>query len=150
MAKDAVRPAAWLFKEEPGHYSFADLERDGLTLWEGVTNALARQHLRQVLPGDRVLYYHTGKERAIVGDARITEGARPDPKSDDPKAVVVGVEPVRPWAVPLTLERIKKDPQLKTWDLVRLPRLSVVPISTEQLARLEELAASLPSAKAVS
>ena len=130
----------WLFKEEPSHYSFADLERDGETGWSGVANSLARLNLREVRPGDRVLFYHTGKERAIVGEMRALTGPLPDPTSDDPKAVCVRVKAVRAWPKPLTLDRIKREPDFRTWDLVRLPRLSVVAVSPEQWNRLEELA----------
>ena len=89
--------------------------------------------------GDRVLYYHTGKERAIVGEMRIIASAAADPNSTDPKAVVVEVEAVRRWPRPVSLETIKQDMLLKTWDLVRLPRLSVVPVSPEQWQRIVEL-----------
>jgi predicted RNA-binding protein with PUA-like domain len=141
MAKKAVPQAGgWLFKEEPDHYSYQDLLRDGETLWDGVDNNLARKNLRQVKPGDRVLYYHTGKERAIVGEMRVVDGPMADPAGDDSKAVVVKVEPVKQWQEPLPLERIKQDPQLAGWDLVRLARLSVVPVSPEQWQRVEELA----------
>src|SRR4051812_18191721 len=85
----------WLFKEEPDHYSYGALERDGATLWDGVTNNLALKNLRGVRPGDRVLFYHTGDEKAIVGEMRVVEGPMPDPAADDPKRVVVKVEPVR-------------------------------------------------------
>jgi predicted RNA-binding protein with PUA-like domain len=129
----------WLFKEEPDHYSFQDLQRDGQALWDGVTNNLARQNLRQVREGDRVLYYHTGKVKAVVGEMRVAAGPRPDPASDDPKAVVVEVVPVRAWDRPVALERIKKDPLLAGWELVRLPRLSVLPVSEAQWRRVEEL-----------
>ncbi len=131
----------WLFKEEPDHYSYADLERDGATWWNGVSNNLARQHLRQVKAGDRVLYYHTGKEKAIVGEMRVIAGPKADPDADDPKAAVVQVEAVARWPSPVTLERIKAEPALAGWDLVRLPRLSVVPVSAEQWRRLEEMSA---------
>jgi predicted RNA-binding protein with PUA-like domain len=134
-----TEPAKWLFKEEPEVYNFSDLERDGTTLWQGINNPLARKNLRNVTIGDRALYYHTGKERAIVGEMQITEGPMPDPDSDDSKAVVVRVEAAGRWPVPLTLERIKKDKVLAAWDLVRLPRLSVVPISPAQWERLQEL-----------
>ena len=81
MAKKQASPApgGWLFKEEPTHYSYAQLEKDGSTLWSGVANPLALKHLRQVRVGDRVLYYHTGKELAIVGEMRVTEAAQADP-----------------------------------------------------------------------
>lgn len=129
----------WLFKEEPGHYSLADLERERRTLWDGVTNNLARKNLRQVKAGDRILFYHTGTEKAIVGEMRAVADPRPDPASDDPKAVVVEVELVRRLHSPVSLERVKKEPLLAGWDLVRLPRLSVLPVSEAQWRRVEEL-----------
>jgi predicted RNA-binding protein with PUA-like domain len=131
--------AGWLFKEEPEHYSFADLEKDGTTFWEGVTNNLARQNLRKVRKGDRVLYYHTGKEKAVVGEMVVTRDAEADPLSGDPKAVGVQVRPVRRLQFPVTLERIKADRSLASWDLVRLPRLSVVPVNLTQWRRVEQL-----------
>jgi predicted RNA-binding protein with PUA-like domain len=132
--------ARWLFKVEPGCYSFADLERDGTTLWDGVTNALARKHLRQVQPGDRIWFYHTGDEKAIVGLMEAVTGPQPDPNEDDSKSVVVEVIPVKRLKSPVTLARIKDDPLLADWELVRLPRLSVMPVSDAQWRRVEELA----------
>ena len=129
----------WLFKEEPDHYSFEDLERDGSAVWEGVSNALARQNLRKVKRGERILYYHTGKEKAVVGEMKALSDSMPDPKDADPKAVVVKVQAVRRWPRPVTLKRIKADPELADWDLVRLPRLSVVPVSEAQWRRVHEL-----------
>jgi predicted RNA-binding protein with PUA-like domain len=136
----------WLFKEEPTHYNFADLERDGTTLWDGVDNNQARLFLRQVKAGDRVLYYHTGSEKAVVGEMIVTAGPQPDPSSDDPKAVVVEVRPVRRLQSPVSLARIKADPTLADWLLVRNSRLSVMPVSAEQWQRIEELAAEGDSA----
>jgi predicted RNA-binding protein with PUA-like domain len=138
--KKSAAAGGWLFKEEPDHYNFADLERDGEAWWDGVNNNLARRNLRSVQAGDRVLYYHTGKERAVVGEMSVLEGPTPDTKSDDPKAVTVKVKAVRSWPRPVTLEEIKKDPAFAGWDLVRLPRLSIVPVSAEQWQRLENLA----------
>lgn len=131
--------ARWLFKEEPTHFCFSDLIREGKTVWNGVTNALARQHLRQVKKGDRVWFYHTGKDKAIVGEMRVVTDACPDANDADPKAVVVEVEPVKALAHPVTLETIKADPGLADWDLVRLPRLSVLPVTLEQWRRIEQL-----------
>jgi predicted RNA-binding protein with PUA-like domain len=131
--------ARWLLKEEPDHYSFEDLVRDGKTVWDGVTNALARQHLRRVRAGDRVLYYHTGKQKAVVGEMRVSGAPRPDPGDDDPKSVVVEVEPVRAFAQAVPLAVIKEDATLADWDLVRLPRLSVMPVTVEQWQRVVEL-----------
>jgi predicted RNA-binding protein with PUA-like domain len=131
--------AYWLFKEEPAHYSFADLERDGTTLWDGVTNNLARQNLRKVRPGDRVFYYHTGKEKAVVGEMRVVGDPQADPDSDDPKAVAMEVRAVRRLPRPVSLTRIKHDAQLADWDLIRLPRLSVLAVTEEQWRRVEQL-----------
>ena len=132
--------ALWLFKQEPTCYSFSDLERDGTTIWDGVANALARKYLRQVKPGDRIFFYHTGKEKSIIGEMKIAAGPTTDPKSDDPQSVVVEVKTVRRLANPVTLATIKADKLLAKWDLVRLPRLSVLPVTSEQWARVEELA----------
>jgi len=130
-----------LFKQEPEQYSFADLVRDGRTVWDGVTNNLALQHLRQVREGDRVLFYHTGKEKAIVGEMRVVAGPR-TPEDGDPKAVVVEVEPVRAFGRPVTLTAVKGDAELAGWELVRLPRLSVMPVTEAQWRRIEECASS--------
>ena len=100
----------WLFKEEPDHYSFADLQRDGKTIWDGVTNAQARNYLRQVRPGDRALFYHTGKEKAIVGEMTVIGEPGADSASDDPKSVVVEVEAVRALDRPVSLAEIKDVP----------------------------------------
>jgi predicted RNA-binding protein with PUA-like domain len=131
--------AYWLFKEEPEHYSLADLERDGRTVWDGVANNLALRNLRKVKPGDRVLFYHTGKEKAVVGEMRVVTAPRPD-ASGDAKQVVLDVELVRRWPRPVFLAQIKDDSQLTDWDLVRLPRLSVVPMTKTQWNRVRELA----------
>jgi predicted RNA-binding protein with PUA-like domain len=130
--------ADWLFKEEPGHYSYADLERDGETVWDGVTNAAARLNLRKVRKGDRVLYYHTGKEKAIVGELVAVSDALSDPKDSDPKAVLVKVKAVRRLH-PVALSRIKRDPALADWELVRFSRLSVMPVTKAQWKRIQEL-----------
>jgi predicted RNA-binding protein with PUA-like domain len=129
----------WLFKEEPEHYNFADLERDGETLWSGVKNPLARQNLSKVKRGERIFYYHTGKEKAVVGEIEAIDDPTPDPKESDPKAVVVKVKAVRRLARPVTLKQIKEDPKLAQWDLVRLSRLSVVPVSEAQWRRVLEI-----------
>jgi predicted RNA-binding protein with PUA-like domain len=134
--------AYWLFKEEPEHYSFADLERDGATLWDGVRNNLARSNLRKVQRGDRILFYHTGKDKAAVGEMCAVSEPMPDPNGTDSKAVAVKVQPVRRLQHPVPLARIKQDPVLADWDLVRLPRLSVMPVTEAQWRRVEELSES--------
>lgn len=129
MAKTAS--GGWLFKEEPDHYAYEDLERDGETRWEGVKNALALKNLRQAQVGDRVLYYHTGKVRAIVGEAQVAAA--------DAQAGAVKITPVKRWERPVTLERIKKEPSLASWELVRMSRLSVMPVTAEQWQKVVEL-----------
>jgi predicted RNA-binding protein with PUA-like domain len=131
--------AYWLFKEEPEHYNFGDLERDETTLWDGVLNNLALQNLRQVKRGDLVLYYHTGKEKAIVGEMHAVSDAMPGRDSSDPKSVVVKVEALRRLTHPVPLSRIKSDRKLAKWELVRLPRLSVLPVTEAQWLRVQEL-----------
>jgi predicted RNA-binding protein with PUA-like domain len=130
----------WLFKTEPSAYSFAQLQRDGRTIWDGVTNALALKHLAQVRRGDAVFIYHTGGERAVVGLARVVSGARADPAGRDPKHLVVDLVPVAPLPRPVGLAEIKAEPALKHWDLVRLPRLSVLAVSAAQRQAIEHLA----------
>lgn len=132
--------ALWLFKQEPTCYSFADLVRDGRTAWDGVSNALARKHLRQVKRGDRILFYHTGKDKAVVGVMRAVSDARPEPTADDPGAVVVDVEPVEALSRPVPLSEIKADKTLAQWELVRMARLSVMPATEAQWRRVEKLA----------
>lgn len=139
MAKKSSKTGRWLFKEEPCCYNYSQLEKDGFTDWAGVKNALARQNLRKIQVGDRVLYYHTGLERAIVGEMRVLAGPTPDPKSEDPKSVVVKVEPVKRWNPPVTLAQIKGDPLFADWELLRISRLSVMPVSAEQWQRLAEI-----------
>ena len=119
----------WLFKTEPSAYAYANLEKDGRTVWDGVKNALALRHLGAVERGDEVLFYHTGDERAVVGIAKITRGAYPDPKAKDPRLVVVDLEPVRRLAAPVPLSAMRANAKLAGFDLLRLPRLSVMPVS---------------------
>ncbi len=129
----------WLFKEEPEHYSFADLEKEKQTVWGGVANNLARQNLRQVRKGDRVFFYHTGKEKAVVGEMVATSGPIADPQDEDPKAVAVRVKAVRRLARPVPLARIKQEPLLADWELVRMSRLSVMPVTERQWRKIEEM-----------
>jgi predicted RNA-binding protein with PUA-like domain len=131
--------ANWLFKEEPDHYSFADLERDRSAIWDGVKNSLARMHLRKIRRGDRIWYYHSGKEKSIVGEMRAASNARDVPSPTDRGAVVVKVQPVRRLESPVPLSTIKKDPRLAGWELIRLSRLSVMPVTESQWRCIEEL-----------
>lgn len=116
----------WLLKSEPSDYSYEDLERDGGTYWDGVKNNLALKYLRQVRRGDSALIYHTGKERAVVGIAGITSDPYPDPEQNDAKLEVFDLVPERRLKRRVTLKEIKADPAFEGFDLVRLPRLSVM------------------------
>lgn len=119
----------WLLKTEPETYSFADLVRDGTTSWDGIANAVALKNLRAMTAGDEVLVYHTGKERRAVGRARVVKPAYPDPRGDDPRQVVVDLTAGAALAEPVTLAAMRDNPMLAGFDLLRLPRLSVVPVS---------------------
>jgi predicted RNA-binding protein with PUA-like domain len=121
-------PCLWLLKTEPGDYSYDDLERDASTAWDGVRNALALKHMREVRKGDEALVYHTGRERAAVGVARVASDPYPDPEAGDPRVVAFDLRPGRRLARPVTLAEIKQDPAFAGFDLVRLPRLSVMPV----------------------
>ena len=129
----------WLFKTEPSEYSYDDLERDKKTVWDGVGNNLALKNLRQVKLGDEILIYHTGNERAIVGLAEAISEPYSDPNEKDDHLVVINLKPKRRFPRPATLSEIKAAEALKEFDLVRLPRLSVMPVSKEYWQVLEEL-----------
>ena len=119
----------WLTKTEPGSYSYAQLERDRRTVWDGVKNALALKHLAAMEQGDEVLVYHTGDEKAVVGIARVARAAYPDPNAFDPRLVVVDLEAVRALPRPVSLRELRSNATLAGFDLLRLPRLSVMPVS---------------------
>ena len=131
----------WLFKEEPANYSFDALVEDKQTVWSGVKNPLAQKHLRSVQKGDRIFYYHTGDERAVTGIARALSAAYPDPQDKSGKLSVVDVGPVKKLPRPVTLAEIKADAAFKLFPLVRISRLSVMPVSDEEWKRIEEMAA---------
>lgn len=126
----------WLVKTEPSTYSWADLVRDGATRWDGVRNALARIHLAAMKKGDQTLVYHSGDERTVMGIARVTRAAYPDPTADDPRWLAVDLEPLRALAKPVPLAAIKADARLAQLALVRQSRLSVMPVDTEAFARI--------------
>jgi predicted RNA-binding protein with PUA-like domain len=132
----AGRKGLWLLKTEPGDYAYDDLERDRRTVWDGVGNNLALQHMRAVRKGDRAIVYHTGKERAAVGLARVASDPYPDPRGDDPARVVFDLTPDRRLPRPVTLAAIKAEPAFAGFDLVRISRLSVMPVPSALWDRL--------------
>jgi predicted RNA-binding protein with PUA-like domain len=132
--------AKWLLKSEPDHYSYADLERDGKTVWDGISNNLALKHLRAVRRGDLAMVYHTGTERAVAGLAEVVSDAYPDPKQKDARLVVIDLKAKEKLSRPVPLDEIKKASSLKDFDLVRLPRLSVMPVSDRQWSEILAMA----------
>jgi len=126
-------------KEEPEHYSFDAFVGDGRTEWSGVKNPLAQKHLRAIRKGDRLFYYHTGKEKAVVGIARADGNAYDDPKDRSGKLAAVDLVPLEKLASPVTLAAIKADPFFADFALVRMPRLSVMPVTDAQWKRIEEM-----------
>jgi len=129
-------PNYWIVKTEPSTYSFDDLARQKTAVWDGVKNNLALKHLRQMKPGDRVLVYHTGDEKAVVGVAEVTRAAYPDPKQKDPKLAVVDLKARERLPRPVPLAEIKGDRAFADLALVRIGRLSVMPAAAEQYQRL--------------
>jgi len=127
----------WLFKEEPTHYNFDDLVKDKRTTWSGVKNPLAQKHLRSVKKNDRVFYYHTGDEKAVVGICKALGDAYSDPDDTSGKAAVVDVAPVKKLARPVTLAEIKADKAFADFPLVRISRLSVMPVTDAEWTRIE-------------
>jgi len=125
-------PMNWLMKEEPTHYSFDDLVRDKKTSWTGVRNALAQKHLRSIEKGDRIFFYHTGDEKAVVGIAKAAGAAYVDPEDGTGKLFAVDVVPLKKLKAPVTLAAVKADKSFATFPLVRMSRLSVMPVTDDE------------------
>jgi predicted RNA-binding protein with PUA-like domain len=132
--------AYWILKTDADSYPFDQLERERRTVWDGVTNALALKHIRSMAPGDTALIYHSNVGKELVGLARIVSAPYPDPKQKDPKVVVVDLEADRRLPALVTLAAIKADPAFSDLGLVRLSRLSVIPVPVEQWKRLLRMA----------
>lgn len=132
--------AAWLFKTEPSEFSFDDLRAKKVARWDGVRNATALIHLRAVKVGDAVVVYHTGNEKRAVGLAKVVRAPYPDPAHDDPKLVVVDLAADAALPAPVPLAAFRADPLLATTDLIRITRLSIVPLTAAHLKRVRELA----------
>ena len=126
----------FLLKSEPAKYAWDDFVRDGSTYWDGVRNAQARNNLQAMRVADLALYYHSQEGKEVVGVARVTREAYPDPSSDDPRWVVVDLEPVTPLTRPVSLAEIKADPGLRGIPLVKHSRLSVMPIERAAFQRI--------------
>lgn len=131
--------AYWLLKTEPSAYSFDDLVRDKKATWDGVTNPVALKNIRDMQKGDRVFIYHTGDEKSIVGIAEVTSSPYPDPKQDNPKRVVVDLKPVERVRQPVPLAAVKARKEFADFALVRIGRLSVMPVTPLQWKNLSAM-----------
>ena len=130
----------WLFKEEPSHYSFDALVKDKSTVWSGVRNPVAQRNLHDVKKNDRIFYYHTGDEKSVIGIAKALGDAYADPDDPSGKSAVVDVGPVKKLPRPVTLKEIKADPFFKNFALVRISRLSVMPVTDAEWERIVRMA----------
>jgi predicted RNA-binding protein with PUA-like domain len=130
----------WILKTDSEVYPFEQLERDGSTVWDGVSNPVALRHIRSMAPGDPLMIYHSGKTKAIVGLARVVSAPFPDPRHPDGKLTVVEIEAGRRLSTAVSLAQIKADPAFADLALVRQPRLSVIPVPEPQWNRLLTMA----------
>jgi predicted RNA-binding protein with PUA-like domain len=130
----------WLVKQEPSSYSWSDFGKDGRTSWTGVRNYTARNNLRKMQKGDEVLFYHSGEEKAVIGVAKVTRTAYVDPTASEGDWSTVDLVPLRSLPQPVTLAKIKQTPGLKTIQLVRQSRLSVMPLTTAEFNTILKMA----------
>jgi predicted RNA-binding protein with PUA-like domain len=130
---------SWLVKQEPEDYSWDDLVRDKKTAWTGVRNFQARNNLRNMKTGDAVLFYHSGKDKSVVGIAEVAKAAYPDPTADDDSWIAVDIKPVRPLAKLVSLADIKANSKLRDLLLVRQSRLSVMPVAKEDFDEIVKM-----------
>jgi predicted RNA-binding protein with PUA-like domain len=130
--KKTKRSSYWMVKQEPETYSWDDFVRDSRTDWTGVRNYQARNNLREMKAGDRVLFYHSGKDKAVVGIAEVAKAAYQDPTSQDPQWVAVDLKPVKPFAAPVPLAAIRYDKRLSGLPLIRQSQLSVMPLTKDE------------------
>jgi predicted RNA-binding protein with PUA-like domain len=133
-------PSYWLLKTEPTTYSFDRLDKEGQAMWDGVRNNLALKYLREMKVGDQLFIYHSGADKAVIGQAKVTRAAYPDPAADDPKLVVVDLAPTGRLPKPVPLAAVKAEPSLADLPLVRMPRLSVMPVPAEAWKKILSLA----------
>ncbi len=132
----------WLMKEEPTHYSFDNLVRDGQTSWTGVRNPVAQKNLQSMKKGDRIFFYHTGDVKAVVGIARAASAPYPDPADKTGKLHAIDVAPVKKLPSPVTLRAVKADKFFASFPLVRISRLSVMPVNDDEWERIVSMAQS--------
>lgn len=132
----------WLVKQEPSAYSWDDFVKDGRTAWTGVRNFQARNNLRSMKAGDRVLFYHSVTDKAVVGEAEVVRESYTDPTGGEGNWLAVDLKPIKPLRRRVSLDEIKADERLAGLALVRSPRLSVMPVTTQEYRAIEALAKS--------
>ncbi len=132
LMKIKTRNNYWMVKQEPESYSWDDFVHEGRTDWTGVRNYQARNNLREMKPGDKVLFYHSGKEKVVVGIAEVVKNAYPDPTADDPQWLAVDLKPIKPLTTPVPLAAIRYDKRLSKLPLIRQSQLSVMPLTKEE------------------
>lgn len=137
--------ARWLVKSEPETYSFADLVRDGRTVWDGVRNNAAALHLKAMRPGDQAFFYHSQSDKAVVGVAEVVREAFPDPRDPSGRFVAVELEPVRSLARPVTLAEMKARSECAEMAMIRQSRLSVSPVTDAEWAAVLAMGDRSPS-----
>lgn len=136
-----TKASYWMVKQEPETYSWTDLVSDGVTDWSGVRNYQARNNLREMKTGERVLFYHSGKDKAVVGLAEVVKGAYPDPTADDGQWVAVDLKAVKALKNPVPLAAIRYDERLSQLPLIRQSQLSVMPLSKDEFEVIVALGA---------
>ena len=137
----------WMVKQEPETYSWTDFVRDGKTDWSGVRNYQARNNLREMKAGDSVLFYHSGKEKAVVDIAQVLRAAYADPTAEDPQWVAVDLKPVKPLDTPVQLAAIRYDKRLSALPLIRQSQLSVMPLTKDEFDAIVSIGKSKKSRK---
>ena len=130
--KNKTKSGYWMVKQEPETYSWDDFVKDGKTDWSGVRNYQARNNLREMKTGERVLFYHSGKDKAVVGVAEVVKSAYPDPTADDEQWVAVDLKPIKPLKNPVPLAAIRYDKRLAELPLIRQSQLSVMPLTKDE------------------
>jgi len=130
--KTKTKGSYWMVKQEPETYSWSDFVNDGLTDWTGVRNYQARNNLREMKTGDRVLFYHSGKDKAVVGIAEVVKSGYPDPTAEDVQWVAVDLKPIKALKNPVPLAAIRYDKRLSQLPLIRQSQLSVMPLTKDE------------------
>jgi len=145
--KPKTKTSCWMVKQEPEVYSWSNFVADGGTDWTGVRNYQARNNLREMKVGDRVLFYHSGKDKAVVGIAEVAKSAYADPTADDPQWVAVDLKPIKALDTPVQLAAIRYDKRLSQLPLIRQSQLSVMPLTKDEFEAIVTMGKSKKKGK---